>query len=317
MTISQSWDIQAVAVNCIGMGAPVTLGQTVEYPLDANMSLVGPITAGQVFPRCVYIEGAQPQAALQTTDLETAIAAFGLFGFGILTDGSHAGVTLYGQQHQFGGMRRTGSVHKAFTIVSGMVYPRRLEADASGSRIYYDIVSTKASGITSEPVVVTNGVALPALPSTESYWRLGQCTIANTTPENIERVSIDFNIRPRIKRDNSDIYGSFISIEECAPTISFSGGNLDLWNNSGTFSLAGSAGTQANTYIQLRKVQCGGRFIADGTPGHIKLSAAGIIVPQQGLAGREAGASLMMKVSYDGINSPITALTGTTYSPTG
>lgn len=317
MSVNSAWDLAAIFDHTVGTTSGVVISQVTEYPLESGVQLGRKPSSGQVYPRCAYMMESRPAASVQCEDLATVIGQWGLAGYLISADVDEFGLYLYGQQHAYAGMRNAGSVHQSYLITSGMIVPRRLTADADGAQVFYDIIAAyPAGGGSSDPVTVNASVALPTYPATESYWALGKVSIAGTTFNNVDRVSVDFGINLRVERNQTDIFPSWVSIGSMEPVITIEGSDPTWWTTSGVTTLAGTAVTHANTKIQLRKRACGGRFTADGTTEHISITTAGLAYPERTLSGSpRLGAGVRIESIYDGTNAPVIVNTGVAYVP--
>lgn len=231
-----------------------------------------------------------------------ALDAVGLTGLAIVGLGFFA----YGQKHAEGGTRETGANHREYKIAKGIIVPTRITCDHQGdAQISYAVLAT-SDGV-NDPVVITDGVVLPAIASDDQRFSIGKCTIAGVLLTSLRSWELDFGIDAAVEGGDSDIWPTLSSIRSIRPTLTLRGIDIE-WFKAANIPLAGKLATQANTTFYLRKRLSGGSFELDASIVHIKFNAAGLVhvdQPVDGNTNAPSEANLVLVTNFDGTNAPV------------
>lgn len=299
MSVSRKYSIYAVGVGTAVLGGitqqNVALGSDVQMePTDAA-----------VFGQFVSLVAQNPQAGFSTYHIASALDAVALAGQDI--SALTGGLVLYANKHAAGGTRASGASHRSYTVNEGLVVPRTLSADHQGNfRLAYQALPIYDG--TNDPYVVGDSATLPTAATDDERFTIGGVTIGGVALTQLRTVEIDFGVRAVPEGADSDIWPTFVSIEDIMPKITLRGIDPE-WFKAANIPMVGKPATHANTTIYLRKRAQGGSFVADATEEHIALTAAGMVVVDDGFNGTGAGAAeatAVLTCRFDGTNDPIT-----------
>jgi hypothetical protein len=216
-----------------------------------------------------------------------------------------AGFTMYLQKLAEGGLRTSGSNHRSFTMVSGIIVPRRLTCDAQGdAELQFSVIPTwnQSDAILS----VADSVALPTLANASVRFALGGITIAGVTVDSVVNLDLDFGITEKVLKGDGHPLPLWAGVERYQPKLTLRTFDATLAASGSIPTIGGKAATHANTIIYLRKRTATG-FVADATAEHIKLTMAGHahVEPFDARGTSEADLSVMVDSYYDGTNAPL------------
>lgn len=269
----------------------------------------GESTSGEIWPRFLSMIGQNPGAEFATRAIATAWGICGLTGksLGDLT----TGLKMYAQKHVHGGKPATGSNHRKYTFVKGILIPVSLSVDHQGDAELSYLVAATWDGV-NDPVVVTDSVALPGGLTDAERFTLGPFTIESVAIGQIRSLNIDFGITATPEGADSDVWPRMVSIEQIVPRITLRGTDVE-WLKAANIPLSGKAVTHANTTIYLRRRKAGAAYYLNNESQHIKISAAGMATISDAFDAAGSGRSeitLDMPLNYDGTNDPITLTSG-------
>ena len=294
------YDVYAVSYNS-GLICGIT-----QQSLDTQSDLRAVSASGLVNPALASLIAQMPIGSFTTLHLDEAFTAIGINGVPIALA---TPLILYGQRHAAGGSRMGATSHKTWTIKTGMIVPRSLTCDHQGdATLQYDIVI--AYDGTNVPIIPAESASLAANPTNAERFTLGPMTVGGVALSDYRNLSIDFGIDVMQEGSESDIWPKHVSIREKRPSITIRGIDPDWFKTTAAVDMDGIAGTHANTTIYLRKRLTGGTFAAGAA--HIKLTAAGVIVPTPAFDGSHGNAGetgLQIQTYHDGTNEPIVITT--------
>lgn len=284
----------------------VQLGGITRVGLRIGNQVVAMPTSGEAYARFIALYGQKVSPMFETLNVAKGLANCALSGLKISAATVGSGLTLYQQSVAEGAIRTSGSNHDSFNFKEGLLYPTTLSADHQGdAKLEYDCHATYDG--TNDPVVLATSVALPTAAADAERFTLGPCTLGGVLFTQQMGVSISFGLKCNSEGADSDIWDTFSWIEEVQPTLTLTGVDK-RWFNASFVPLAGLAMTHANTKIYLRKRAAGGKFVADATAEHIKLTICGLATVENGWQATGSGkgtVSLKLDTNYDGTNLPI------------
>lgn len=297
-----------VSVNLVGMGAAEVIHGVTSMSIRANSEIQKETSSGSVYADTIHLQTVRPVATFSTFDLPQAIDTLGLLGKCIIADGTHPGISLFGQKQTCAGVA-SGSVHDEYLIKAGIVVPRTLSVDHRGNaQLTYEIYA--AYDGTNAPVLRNASVALPTYASV-GRWTMHDLRFDNAAPlEGKRNISIDFN--PGILQEGADSeqYESVVSLSSLMPRVTVTGVDTSWFT-----TVAGILGDQvshATTFVRLRK-----RDVDIATAEHVVINFNGLVTWDtlfDGNSDSPATCSLACDVNYDGTNAPIAAQTAQSLS---
>lgn len=302
----------AVLVHCDDMEAAVIGGITNQQISTASECRQSPAN-GEAYPQFLALYAQKPIAEFTSLNIAQAIDACGLTGLPIRS-ATNPGVKFFAQKYEEGSTPAAGANHRAFTLRDGLLVPRRLsvshQQDAS---IDYSALITWDG--TNDPIVATDGVALPDGLEDFARYTLGPITVGGVALDQVTSFDLDFGCDARTTGAQSAIWDTHSSIRRIMPRLTITGIDAE-WFKSANIPLKGKAGTHANTSIYLRKRDDSGTFVDKGDAEHIRITADGLCYAEQIFAAGEAEdgtVTLSMPLRYDGTNAPLVIDTTSTH----
>ena len=296
-------------INSVGMGSPVIVGGITAQTIRTGTETIRESQDGDIHPSSVHITSVKPGATWTTTDIETVLDAVALSGICITSDVSHDGIDAYGREWSCGGPA-AGSVHRKYTLSNGVLAPRTISVDHRGNAsLNLEMLAISVDGSTS-PLAIADNAALLASPAAAAKrWTIGPIDIAGTVLEWKRSFEIDFGNDIQTEGGDSDIYDKFGGVDSSLSVISLRG--LDpKWASATNIPLTGKNAAHADTSIYLRQ-----KGVADATPGHIRITIAGIAYPttlHDANGNGYASNAVQLEPVHDGTNVPVLVTTNTT-----
>ena len=296
MTVTNLHTLYGVTVNT------TVLGGITAQNVNMGVAVRSEARSGEPYARHQAVVGRAPSAGFTTEAVAAALDVAGVLGYDL---SGGAGLILTAQKAADGGTRASGSVHRQYTMVHGLLVPTSLECSHGGDAS----LSYQAQAVydgTNDPIVETDTAALPAGLADAERFTLGPVTLGAVALTEVKSLTINFGLEVRAEAADGDIFPTFSYIVRVAPSITIRGLNVE-WLKSTNLPRAGKAATHANTTIYLRKRAVGGTFTADATEEHIKITAAGLAWVDEAFGGSADGAeiSATLQPYYDGTNTPI------------
>lgn len=263
---------------------------------------------GSPFPQFVAITEQKPQFAFQATMLADALGVTGSTG-AIIDDSTQ----LIGYLAKLGddGLPLSGSVHRSYTAIRGLMLPRRLSCThRRPAQLDIETLLFSSDGAV-HPIVIADNVALPTLAVANEQHTLGaiQLGVSGTVFafDCAQSLTIDFGNGAQTRGCGSDIFDKHVEQPGIKPVITLTGLAATMFGPAGVPPV-GLKLTHAGTIIYLRKRNAGIGFVADGTAEHIKLTAEGVAVVTQHTGQGTAAAEVTVQITcgWDGTNAPIT-----------
>lgn len=289
------------------------LGGMFQQRVNTGTECQGEPSSGEVYARFHSIVGQNPGATFTTRQLKTAIDTITSFGSSIAS--LTGGLKLYAQKHAMAGARASGSTHKQYKFLAGVVVPRMLQAAHQGdANLSYEVLPTWDG--TNDPLVITDNVALPSGLTDALRYTIGPVTIGGVTIAQVRGVDIDFGINAVREGSDSDVWPTLVTIREILPKITIRGVNVD-WLKAANIPLLGKAAAHADTKIYFRKRAVGGTYVADATAEHVKVTACGLAYVDQAFdanANNPGEVNLVLDTRFDGTNNPIVVNTASVIS---
>ena len=286
----------------VGLGSTL-LGGITRQNLGIESEIKGEPQSGEVFRRFLAMYSQKVAPGFSTTSIAAALTACGALGASLAD--MTGGLALYAQKQADGATRASGSAHKKFAMVKGILAPKQLSVDHRGdATLEYDAVVTWDG--TNDPVQITDSAPLPAAIADAGRWTLGPTVIGGKTLMGKRQWQINFGIEVVPESADSEIWDRIASIHAIQSTMTLRGVDVD-WFKSSNIPLAGLACTHANTGIYLRKRATASTFASDGSPVHLLFNVAGLASVQRIEATEKAPAecAITLPIYWDGSNANI------------
>lgn len=299
MTIARKHGLYGVS-----LGASL-LGGITSQNIVNNADVRGEITSGQVYARFLAMYAQKIAPSFSTNAVASFLAVCGTAGVSIAT--LSGGAKFYAQAYAQGGTRTSGSAHKSYQFLAGILAPRTLSVPHQGdATLSYELVVIYGGG--GDPLIIADSVALPALSTGEDEkFTLAGATVGGVALGQKTNFQIDFGLDVLAESADSEIWDTFASIRQIQTVLSFNGMDVD-WFKAANIPLAGKPATHANSIVYLQKRAQGGTFVAAGTAAHIKFTAAGLAYidkPFDAAGNNAADITCRMPLYFDGTNLPL------------
>lgn len=298
MSTKDRWGLYGVK-----LGASTMIGGITQYALPLGLEVKGEAASGALSPSLLSVVGYKPRASFSTLNIAAILDAISVLGASIAALG---GLALYAQKRADGGTRAAGSVHRRFSFATGMILPTTLTCQHRGDASLGVDAMAIYDG-TNEPLVITDGVAVPSAADESQRYGLGPFVIGGVATGQVQSLSINFGLKASSEGADGDIQDSHCSIDSVTPSITIQGSNV-LWLGAGAIPLGGRVAIHSNTAFYLRKRAHGGTYVADATAEHIKFTADGLAHIENAVSASGSGhaeCSITIPLRYDGTNAPI------------
>jgi hypothetical protein len=254
-----------------------------SFRVSPNIEVSQETTSGAIYAVSQTIVSGAPMVGFNSYSLGRALDVVGLTGLAIAA-ATQTGLTYYGNAAQEGGGRRSGSNHLSWNTKEGMLLPRRITCRHQGHAAL-SLENLITYDGTNQPIVPASGVAVPTAALDEQRYSIGPVQIGTVTGDKLTisqiiNVEIDFGIMATAESSDSDLYPTFVTINEIVrPVIRITTTDVSLFAASGGIPLHGKAIDLSHTILFLRKrtltpnLTASG-YVADGTAEHISFVPA-------------------------------------------
>lgn len=305
--------LAAVEVYVDGMGGAAVIGGITNVDIRSASDCRHSPSSGEAFPQFLALYAQKPIAEFSTLCVAQALDAAGMTGLRIAA-ANNPGVRFYAQKYAEGSTPMAGSNHRRFTLRDGMFVPRRFSVDHQGdASIDYSALITWDG--TNDPIVASDGVALPSGLDDNERLAIGPISIGGETLDQVTRVELDFGLDARTTGAQSAIWDTHSSVRRIMPRLIITGIDVE-WFKSTRIPLQGRTGTHANTAVYLRRRKSGASYEDKGDAVHTKITADGLCYAEQifGAGDIEDGTvQLTMPLRFDGTNAPVVIDTTSTH----
>jgi hypothetical protein len=280
------------------------LGGITQHTVRTGTETRHETTDGSPYVSAQSITRQRPAASFTTLCPGAALALCSLVGTSIA--GLANGFNIYAQKLTDGGIRASGSNHRRYRFVKGIVYPQSLSCEHGGdAKLSYGLIS--AWDGTNDPLQIADSVALPTPVTNTERYALGPFKLNGAAFGQLTSLSLNFGISANSEGADGDLWDSAASIGEIIPSLSLSATDV-TWLGAARVPFTGTAVTQATTSLYLRRRTPDGTLVANATAQHIKLAPKGMAFIEDAFdaSGNATGRlSLSMPLSWDGTNAPV------------
>ena len=288
-------------------GTTTLVGLT-NLDVQTNPEVQNETGIGSQFPQFVAVVAQKPRMLFAARQVAAALALTGSTGVAI--DGTN-NLVAYFASVGTDGLPASGSVHRTYTAVRGLLLPRRLTAaHRRPAQLDMDAMLYSSDGA-AHPLVIADNVALPTLTPANVEHTLGPISLGITgdvfTFGCATNLTIDFGNNAATRGCNSDLYDKHVEQPGIRPIATITGLNATAFGSAGVPPV-GKKLDHTETVIYLRKRDEGIGFVADATAEHIKLTMNGVAVVTQHTGQGTAAAEVTVQIygSWDGTLAPIT-----------
>lgn len=279
-----------------------TLGGISQQNISLGTEVRGEPRSGELYTRQQAMVAQAPRAGFTTDHIAAGLNLCG--GSGLSISDLANGLILHLQKMGKTGPL-SGSVHRKYTLVDGVMVPTTLSVSHGGdATLGFDMAATYDGD--NDPVQIADDQALPTQSTVVQTFTLGPITIGAVTIDNLKSLEINFGLQVVTEGADGDIHPTEVGVVAVQPIITLRGIDPE-WLKAANIPLTGKATTHANTAIYLRKRTATG-FVADATEEHIKFTADGLAYVDDAMSASgmdSAETSLILMPEYDGSNAPI------------
>lgn len=311
MSLATRYGIYGVKLHTVADGSATILGGVTEDSLNLGNQVSAEVTSGNVNPTVANLVSGAPGGRISTRSIAAWLDAIGTQGKRIYADVSHPGIVLYGQQHQQGSTRMSGSNHRSYTMTTGCLYPSRLSCDHQGDALLETMLAIIHDG-TNVSIATADGIALPTNGADTARFTLGPLVLEGDTFGGVKSLALDFGVSSEADGADSDIHPTSVSILTASPTITIGGVNPAWFDSAGSTGIPAGGlclGHASTTQYLRKRSRCTGTgFVADATAEHIAITFAGLAYLEEVAAGQGSGrrsCNLRIQTVHDGTNLPI------------
>lgn len=264
-------------------------------------------TAGQVYPTFTGIMAQKPKFSLTTSAIAQVLAKIGAEGLVLAT-----GFEVFNQLvSDATGKRTAGAVHQRLSITTGLIIPRRLQvSQGQPAKLTFDVIGINAGGLTN-PVTVTENIALPTTAGIAEVFTLGPIKINGTSYDGIQDLDIDFGLKDEFLMGSGAVYSQRAHFTNIAPKVTIRSNDAAVLS---ALSMLGAAQSVTDSVLYLRKMTDNGVRVADVTAQHISFTIdQGLWIPTEKGGSHPAvlGTPFEIEPTYDGVNAPLVMSTAT------
>lgn len=306
------WTVSGPTSKAIRIGS-------IGFPTNPDISVDD---SGQVYDEAMSLVGFDPVATGVTKNLEELLQAVAIDGECVGSSHTIESCQIYSRKVKTCVDSVGSSSHLKKTVTKGMLRLGTLTASRNQDATLSFILDA-LSNAGNAPVAFTPDQPLPSIVSTAGRFRLGRCAIGGQDWDNIDDVSIEFNVSVEKEADYAQIYNDSEAVLKAQPVLVVRGRDLDeITGGTGKLAFPAAAAAHSGgaiTMIQLVKLEDSASYHGAGESEHIAITAAGLIVPSElesGSAGQRSTNELRIRLNYDGSNAPLIITANTTYDTT-
>lgn len=301
MTLASVERIFAAVVNGVGgFQIDEVLGETYNSNIQ---DYTDPGADGNVFPRYITGQSTDPGIELKSAKLTELLSSIGLGVFDL--NGTNTLDLFFAKASSLGEGLASGSVHTKSTVSYGLIYPMSIQVGEDPPGEMSIMVSPVSNDGATNPVSLTNSVALPTPAAFDEGYVVGPLTLNGTVIDGVKSYRIDFGANVVKRRADGSIHNVFINLFNFRPTVAIELiGQEAMDKFASLFSLAYASTTK----FYLRHCANDGVRTADGTTSHISATMTAGKFNFNGYgktAEGETTYNIELKPRYDGSNDPL------------
>lgn len=296
-------------------GAAINIGGITQLSVPTGTETLSD-DSGDIYDETRSIVSQIPRPTFTTKAIATALSAIGAGGYCILSDGGHPGFRPHFKALNDCKSPPADTDGARYTFGTGLIVPVRLVVRRGQDAQITYAVTGLTDGTNAPFSVAYTGITFPSSLLTQQFT-LGVCKIGNFLLPDLDEVSIDFGtIQTKVTPATGSVWADSVAVKKIRPSISFKIFDPTVLDDA-KLALAGTAGTHANTKVQLKKRLNLSTFVPNATTQHAYFTMAGLItVPDAATASGDNEATTMCKIEsvFDGTNFPIVMNLAAAYS---
>jgi hypothetical protein len=223
-------------------------------------------------------------------------------------DGTHPGVVAYFQKAALGGTRTAPATaeHITTTMENGILVPRTLSMEhGADAELTFEAIPIKSGS--DDPLAFDEAAAIPTdvYPSASQVFTLGKVDLNSTEITGLKRAEITFGHELDIDAGESDIYPTFVSIDQIIPEITLGGVEVDVLS---TLTEDGVYYAAETVTIYAKKRAEGGTFASNVSEVHIKFTLGKCRVEYTSISGSPKTIDMKITPWYTHSGSPVSPI---------
>ena len=304
MPVNALYKLHSIEFNDDLHATPIVIGSMADVGMPTDSEVVREVNAGNIYAEHSHTSFRASMINMTTWNLAEIFRILGTAGFCINTTDPQTGVHVYVARYDCNQIAASG--HVRYTVRKGMVYPTSMTVDhQQNCRTGFTVMGVYDG--TNEPLVKTEGVALPTIGAgdVKDRWTMTEKdTVRGVALVQKKSINIDFGAQTNTEGGDSEMFDSWASLDQVLPSTRFLGINPNWWAAAGPVtSIAGSRVLHANTTMFFRK-----REVADNVAEHVRIDTGGTAILNDAFqsTGNEAGRTdLRIDAIQDGANIPL------------
>lgn len=276
--------------------------------------------SGTLYAETLSMTGFAPEASGTTAAIKQLLSNIGIGGTCILTGGSLEIADVISRRLDDCDTVLGATPHFQHRCTKGLILPVTLSADRNSDATLSFVLHTFTDSAGNAPVAETDGVAAPVAPDlVNERYRLGVCEIGGVTFDEIENVTINFNVTITPKEPGlAQVTPETAGVITIRPDILLRGRDLSKVK-AGLIELGANTAIHTDTVFQLVQLKDASTFYLPAELKHIAITSYGVAVPSNlstGSAGARATNEIRLAAGFDGTNAPLVPTYDVAYTPT-
>ena len=297
---------------------PSVIGALTSTGHSLNNETTGDDSGG-IYDEARSLISQMPEPTYTTKSVAAMLQLIGLTGLCFSSDGTRAGVQLYGQVVRDCQNNPASTANLRYTVPKGLIVPQQLTVDRQGDATLSFMVHALTDGTNAPFSGVYSSVTLPTTLVSEKFG-IGAMRVGDVLWREPRGWTLDFGIETDEKLPAvGGIWPETIGVRKCRPRLTINSRDPSLLDDATAVPLTGGLAVHTDTMIQLKKRQRGGAYYDDADLEHFAMTLDGMVLvndPFSSSGDAVAEMSAEMFATYDGTNAPVVFYFDQEYFPT-
>lgn len=274
--------LSAISIFPDALQAAAVLTGITNVNLNPQINTVAEATTGSAWAEFVAIHGIAPVGTFDTYSVASAGTALGLTGLSLYVNGAaqtpSPGTKFFLVKKKHGGISQADGNHLAYKCLDGLMYLDKLSVDHQGNVVSSCTYHMTSGDGTTDPLVMVESLSLPTIPRDNERYTMGPVLVQRGNSTAVEltektKFELDFRVKCTSRGSDSDIFNSFVSIDEIMPILRITTLKVDQLKSAG-IPLTGKAIDYVTSRIYLRKrsMLTSSAYVASNVSEHIELT---------------------------------------------
>jgi hypothetical protein len=302
----------SATVGPIVIGALTSTGHPLNSETTADDS-------GGIYDEARSIISQMPEPTYTTKSVAAMLQILGLTGFCFSSDGTRAGIQLFGQVVADCATNPASTANLRYTIPKGLIIPTQLAVDRQGDATLAFMIHALTDGTNSPFSGTYASITLPTSLVSEKFG-IGAMRVGDVLWREPRGWTLDFGIEIDEKLPAvGGVWPESTGVRKVRPRLTINSRDPTMLNDSGGVPLLGGTAIHDDTMLQLKKRQRGGSYYANDAEEHFAMTIDGMVLvndPFSTSGDAVAEMASEMFATYDGTNAPVVFYFDQEYSPT-